>query len=153
MDHYVSDLARARTIEVRLKERASWLRTELDNTILGQQLAETTALLKAAQLAVTEAYERVKSAAIEQHQDSGTKQPHPAVKVVISTILQYDVSNALDYARQHLPQALKLDRRTFEKAAKAIEPDFVSFDTQPSVRVARDLSAYLTPEGDASEQA
>lgn len=45
--------------------------------------------------------------------------------------------------RQHLPKALKLDKRVFEKVAGVLDLDFVIISEVPSTRVDRDLSVYL----------
>jgi hypothetical protein len=50
---------------------------------------------------------------------------------------------ALIYCRQHLPNALKLDARAFEKAAKVIPLSFVDVVETPKATIATDLSEYL----------
>jgi len=78
---------------------------------------------------------------------SADKHPHEAVNVRVLTVLEYGEPQALTYAREHLPQALKLDRREFEKVAKVLKLDFVATREEPQPTIATDLSRWLTLEG------
>ena len=78
---------------------------------------------------------------------SADKHPHDAVNVRVLTVLEYGEPQALTYAREHLPQALKLDRREFEKVAKVLELDFVTVREEPQTTIATDLSRWLMMEG------
>jgi hypothetical protein len=61
----------------------------------------------------------------------------------VLTKIEYDTARALTYAREHLPQALKLDAREFEKVAKVLKLDFVTTHEEPQATIATDLSKYL----------
>jgi 3-mercaptopyruvate sulfurtransferase SseA len=75
--------------------------------------------------------------------ETGDKAPHPAVKIKMYTMLEYKDEDAIDYAREHLPGALKLDKRVFARAAKAVAMNFVAILQEPRATIARDLSKYL----------
>jgi len=88
----------------------------------------------------------VRNLALAAYGKTGDKAPHPAVKVKMYTVLDYEDADAFDYAREHLPQALTLNKKVFETAAKSIKLDFVVIQQEPRATIARDLSGYL-PEG------
>lgn len=139
----IRELAYARSVEVEYLQEIAELEAELAATSLGKRLAHCRELLEVACADKADAKARVHAVALASYEATGNKQPHPAVKVILYTILDYDLADALEYARQHLPKALKLDKRTFERAAKAIEPDFVTIGQEPRTRIASDLSSYL----------
>ena len=85
----------------------------------------------------------VRALAVDFYTATGDKRAHEAVTVKVFRDLVYDEVMALIYCRQHLPNALKLDTRAFEKAAKAIPLAFVEFTETPKATIASDLSAYL----------
>ena len=58
-------------------------------------------------------------------------------------VLEYKDEDAINYAREHLPGALKLNKRVFKKAAQAVAMDFVAILQEPRATIARDLSKYL----------
>jgi len=146
MDQEIRELAFARNLEATLAQEVERLESLVAISDLGWQLAGAKDQLGTARLSKLDAEERVRHAALARHELTGNKQPHTAVKVVFSTVLDYDPSDALNYARQHLPQALKLNKGAFEKAAKAIELDFVTVAKEPRTRIVSDLSAYLGQE-------
>lgn len=146
MDQKVRALANAHKAEATLSEEVAQLELLVAISELGQQLTGTQDQLGTARLIKLDAEDKLRHAAPRQHELTGNKQPHAAVKVVFSTFLDYDPSEALEYARQHLPKALRLNKQAFEKAAKAIEPNFVTMGKEPRTRIASDLSAYLGKE-------
>jgi hypothetical protein len=81
---------------------------------------------------------------VEAFDETGKTHPHPAVTIKQFTVLVYTADDALEYAREHLPQALKLDKHVFERVAKAAQPPFVLFTKEPRATIARDLSEYVT---------
>ncbi|MBM3155593.1 MAG: hypothetical protein FJ008_09770 [Chloroflexi bacterium] len=143
MNQVVVNLASIRKVEAEYLQEIAEIDKELAATPLGQRLARCKELLGVARLDKADAEDVVRNAALQVYEATGDKQPHPAVKVVMSTVLYYDQGAALDYCRQHLSKALKLDRGEFEKAAKVIEPEFVIISQMPTTRIASDLTAYL----------
>ena len=149
MDEQVRILATARSKEARYAQEVVRLEAALAAAPLGQTLAAARGLLIGARLDTNFAEELVREAALAVHLDTGTKKPHAAVEVVLSTVLDYEEGVALDYCREHLPHALKLDKRTFEKAAPVLGLGFVAIRQEPTTRIKRDLSAWVEDEGDS----
>jgi hypothetical protein len=144
MHDLIEALARARNIEQEYREEIKGLEREIALTGIGQRLAYVkNDLLRVAKLDVEDATAAVRRAGVEAFEESGKTRPHPAVQIKQYTVLDYDDAYALEYARQHLPQALKLDRRVFEKVAKAAQPDFVAISKEPRATISRDLSEYV----------
>ena len=146
IDERVRVLAQARSEEARFAQMVANLEAELTRSPLGQTLAVAKDFLSAARLHMNDAEVVVREAAIGVYLDDGTKKPHTAVEVVLSTVLDYEEGVALDYCREHLPHALKLDKRTFEKAAPVLGLGFVAIRQEPTTRIKRDLSAWVEDE-------
>jgi hypothetical protein len=91
----------------------------------------------------SETEDTVRTLAVEFYNTTGDKAAHDAVTVRVYTTLTYEPSEALDYCREHLPKALKLDKTAFEKVAKVADLDFVEIAEEPRATIAQDLSAYL----------
>lgn len=77
------------------------------------------------------------------------EQDHPLpepLKIRIYTILEYDEGDAFDYCLDAMRGALKLDKRKFEKAVKALNEDIpgvVTILKQARATIATDLSEYV----------
>ena len=89
------------------------------------------------------AEEAVRADAVFEYNATGSKQPHPAVKVKIFKRVIYDAKAALEYARQHIPNAVKLDSRKFEKAALELDLGFVEVVAEPRAQITQDLTGYI----------
>lgn len=143
LNEAITHLAFCRDDEKAIAELVNTFEKEIAASDLGQRLQVARGVFIDIKATVTQASQEVREAALAAYNETGEKSPHPAVKIKMYTVLEYLNSEALDYARQHLPKALKLDRRTFEKAAKAIEPEFVMVTQEARATIARDLSKYL----------
>ena len=88
----------------------------------------------------------LRNLAIEYFEKTGRKTAHEAVKVRVTTRVKYDITEAENWSREHLPEAFKFDTRTFENYVKRVREiralDFVSFEEEPQPALARDVSAY-----------
>ena len=84
---------------------------------------------------------------IEAYERTGEKKPAPGVGIRVSMSYDYDDDLAFAYCRSELPQALKLDKRTFEKFIKGVQEvrplDFVTVEEKVTPTIASDLSEYL----------
>jgi hypothetical protein len=126
MNDLIEALARARNIEQEYKDEIAELEQEIAETKIAKRLAYVKSdLLPTAKADVEDATAAVRRAGVETFEETGE---------------YYDDGYALAYAREHLPQALKLDRRVFEKVAKAAHPYFVNITKEPRATIARDLS-------------
>ena len=143
----VSELALARQIEAECKAEVTDIQAELEASWLWQTLQQHTAIHKAAQEAAALQADYVRELALAAYDETGNKDPHAAVKVKMYTVLTYDEKEALDFCRDCMPDALKLDKRAFEKVAKDSPlVDFVTATKEPRATITRDLSEYAEQE-------
>jgi len=101
---------------------------------------------------------RLRAGAADLYKSEDVRQPHPAVKIRLVRKLEYLENMAWEFCAEHLPKALKLDKRFFEKHCRAVadtDPiSFVEIIQEPQVTIARDLSAYIEePEPEEPERA
>lgn len=143
MNEVVIRLASRRQIETEYKVKIAQAQAALETTDAWQYLEQLRRHLEGARADVGLTTAEVRKQALAIYDETGSKSPHPAVKVKMYTVLKYNLAEALNYAREHLPKAVKLDKRAFEKAAKAIEPDFVTINQEPRASIARNLDEYI----------
>ena len=106
--------------------------------------AEELASAAAAEEQVTLADAALRAAVLETFKATGDVAPVLGCKVVQRTVLDYTEAEALAWAKSS-GLALKLDVKAFEKVAKATAIPGVTVRQEPSVTVATDLDAVLTP--------
>jgi len=143
MKERLAELAESRRLEQVWKSKITTINAEIDASPIGQARSQAHESLRQAQNCVAIATGNVQTCALQQYADTGNKTPHPDAKIALTVVLAYKLVEAIGYARDHLPQALKLDKRTFDRAAKVLDLDFVTFTQEPRVRISRDLSAHL----------
>jgi len=143
MKDIVERLAYSREIAAERAVQLKEAETKLQASPLWRQWELASGDLKAAKSNVAQDEEDARRVAMEIFIETDDRAPHPAIKIKDFTVLDYEDADAFDYAREHLPKALKLDERTFEKAAKILELDFVVIRQEPRATIARDLSGYL----------
>jgi len=142
----IRGLAGVRQTEAEIKAEVADIQTKLEASGLWKLLQERKALLKSASEAANQQADYVRLLALEAYNENGDKGPHAAIKVKMYTVLAYEERDALDFCRDMLPDALRLDKRTFEKAAKTLPLDFVTITEEPRATIARDLSEYAEQE-------
>lgn len=88
--------------------------------------------------------------AVQRFEETKSKQPAPGIKIREETVLKYSEPDALAWARENPAGAncLKLDKRTFEGAARNLTLDFVEKDTEAKATIAKDLTAALEAAGE-----
>lgn len=140
----VQEVAKARSMMDSYEKDADILRTSIAQTIESQMLDEltrNTMPMVAARVYELEAL--LKQGALRYFAETEDKHPTPGVDIKVFTELEYDKSLALDYCREHLPSALKLDSVKFERVAKVLaeEPllSFVKQHETPRAEIRRDL--------------
>ena len=82
---------------------------------------------------------------------TGNKTPSPGVSVRETVQLLYEERDALGWAKEH-NLALQLDRKAFEKIAKADTLDCVKYLTVPQATIATDLTPYLEKKEEVKGQ-
>ena len=143
----IKDLALARQVEAECKAEVANIQTQLEASWLWQTLTQHKAILKSASEAANQQADYVRELALAAYNEAGNKNPHTAVKIKMYTVLAYDEKEALDFCRDCMPDALKLDRHAFEKVAKDSPlVDFVTITKEPRATIARDLSEYAEQE-------
>lgn len=134
----------------RLRQERDELTARLDaaTATFVEAWKEVVAARKAKSLEVEAAEARLKADVVAAYQATGDTAPAWGVKVKLQTVLDYQEEAALEWARRTglalIPESL--DRKAFEKLAKATTLDFVTANTVPQAQVATDLSPALTPK-------
>jgi len=106
--------------------------------------------LRAAANAMVEVETRLRQYAVSIYETRGNKTPFPGVAIRSMTRLQYDIAEALKWAKHH-DVALLLDKGVFEKIAKVTPPEFVEIIVEPQATIATDLVAALKAEYPVTE--
>lgn len=123
------------------------LKAEVDNLIASHRARNKDRYdhldeLKVNIEALTEA---VKQGAIERYRATGEKKPAPGVGIRIVRKLSYSEADAIKWAMGigKPEKYLTVKKRAFEKAARTIEPDFVTIREEEQVTFATDLLAAV----------
>ena len=101
--------------------------------------------LKAADTESGELREALKQEFSIRFGEDGNKKPHPAIQIKEFDVVQIlDKERAREWCLANFRPALKLDEKTFEKAAKdgTIPADLAMVSKEPRVQIASDLSDY-----------
>ena len=143
MNELVKELAYLRIVTEDYKGRLAEIEADIV-AVYGERLEKAKHILRLARDEEAEVYEKLRSAGVEAYQDTGEKQPHPAVKIGEYATYEYDTAEAVDWLiEKKLPKALKLDAKQFKKFAETHEPDFVTITKEARAKVSSDLSEYL----------
>lgn len=97
-------------------------------------------VIQAAKL--TEAETKLREQAVELFKTTGNKQVADGVGIRETEKLEYDEKQAFEWAKEHV-MALSLDKKAFDKIAKASPMEFVKVVSVPTAAIATDLSKYL----------
>ena len=143
LDDQVQRLARIRAKREACVEQARELERALAASPKGQLLSGLRGKLAELDANLAAAEEAVRADAVFEYNATGSKHPHPAVKVKIFKRVIYDAKAALEYARQHIPNAVRLDARKFEKAALELDLGFVEVVAEPRAQIDQDLTGYM----------
>jgi len=95
--------------------------------------------------AIADAESQVKVLALDHYNRTSEKKPAAGVEIKVSELPQYSEAEAFAWAKTTrlalVPEAL--DRKAFEKIARATELPFVSTITVPKVFIASDLTKVV----------
>lgn len=117
-------------------------KAEYDAIMQGLKNSEVAKALDYAQSKLSVVEDELRAAIVAEYKATGNKKPAPGLGIRETSKLVYDADTALTWAKQH-DMALALDKRSFEKIAKASPPEFVSVEVTPSATIATDLSEYV----------
>lgn len=114
-----------------------------------RQFADVIAAANEAAAAVATAERDVRALAEAEYKETQEKRPAPGIVVQERNSLVYDDDAAFAWAKETgmalTPESL--DRKAFEKIAKATAIPFVAVVVEPKITIATDLSAALSVEG------
>lgn len=104
-----------------------------DGILIWEQAKEYTSLIDGA----------LRQEALDLYGLTGDKHPFDKVSIVINRNLIYQEAEAFDWAGKNAPGMLELNKKKFEKHARAVLEtmplDFVKVEEVPSVRIASEL--------------
>lgn len=139
----ITILADARVVLAQRETAKGAAEARLEETLAWSDYTNAKAQAEEARATAQAAYEAVCGFALDAF-DGENKHPHPAVTIKEYTTLDYDEGKAMEHARQHLPNCIKLDAVAFKKAAPALSLPFVTVGSDHKATVKRDLSEYAT---------
>jgi len=133
-------------------EYAKRVLAETESRLMDTEIGLQALQLKTVVKALTEEEKAIRdgldSEALQIYANEGDKHPHPAVTIRENNKLLYDPADAIQWAlKLEQMEMINLNKSVFEKAAKALELDFVEKRKEPSVTVSTDLSAYVETPG------
>lgn len=124
----------ARLHEAICRETVNILKEEWESTH-----ASTIEAAKKAFIQQRDAEENLRRLTLEAYAETGSKSPAPGLGIREVQKLVYEDSVAQLWGYEH-GMALQLDKRAFEKIAKATPLDFVVILPEPQATIATDLS-------------
>jgi hypothetical protein len=148
----VENLAQARRALKDEQDNLSGLEAEIE-AVFGKRLELAKAQLDTAKVDVQDAEGVVRAEALALYGQDGNKRPHPKVQIKVYRVYRYDEAEALNFARVYMPDALKLNKRAFEKAARGLEgmdlgevtgqlAEVVTIRDDPRATISKDLGGY-----------
>jgi hypothetical protein len=97
-----------------------------------------------AAIQIGELSDQLRELALADFKASGSKKPHPAMGIRVSTKLVYDPKVAEAWAKVNLPTAFSFDTKFFEVYAKNVaDVPCVNIEHVPTATIATDLNEYL----------
>jgi hypothetical protein len=150
IEQKIIELAQARKRLEAAKARKAACMEKLQATVYWQSMASD---IDQATKDVAALTDEIKAEAVSTYMQTGTKKAHPATGIRMTTEIRYNLDTALRWAREHLVEAITLDRPFFETHAKAVAKtkpvECVEIVQVPSATIATDLSVYLVQTQDA----
>ncbi|MDQ2806694.1 MAG: hypothetical protein M3Z04_07220 [Chloroflexota bacterium] len=98
--------------------------------------------VSATRTAQATAEETLRTATLAAYAATGSKRPHPALGVRLTTRLDYDREQVTAWARQHMPTVLILDTARFEAVARQLAVPEVTVISEPQATIGTDLHAW-----------
>lgn len=142
----VHALARARQAEARLAERLARAKERMQESEAGRAYEAARQEYGSATLLREHYDSELRAALLAAQGDAPEGRKWAWGQNKRRKVLTYDQDKALAYCREHLPKALRLDAKVFEKAAAVLDLDFVTVEESWMPTVATDLSAWAELE-------
>ena len=137
-------LASARQSLSIAKEEKARILSEIEQREDYKQFSEIEAKAKAD---IEEVENILRESAVEKYKETKEKQVAPYIEIRVTKSLSYEQWRAVDWCKDNLKDALKLDKSLFEKHAKAVAGTapihFVGVIETPQATIATDLSELL----------
>jgi hypothetical protein len=145
VNNSVRNLGRLRDEEAQAKSEIADMLKQLKES---ERWQTHSAILAETQERIGELEAGLRGLAIEHFKQTGNKTAHQAVKVRVIERPIYNHKEAESWARENLPEALKFDKKTFEKYIKGVRSvkplPFVTFKKELQPTIAPDLSPYIS---------
>lgn len=143
-DQSIIQLAHYRKMEAQAKEQRRQLVERFENSEeylkIEEQLKETRAEIK-------EIDRQIRADAVQHYEITGEKDLHPAIGIRMVTSLDYERDYVFDWCLEHLPLALTINKRFFEKHAKAVSETApvpgVTIEKIPQATISKNLDPFL----------
>lgn len=147
LDDSITTLAELQAQIAQLEHEEKRAQEALMQTELGQKLDSISGQIDELKARAGELDSQIRDHVVVIYESTGQRHPHPAVGVRVYTKLRYDTDEALHWSQHHLPKALKLDKRFFEKHARGVAETqpipFVEIEENPRATISTDLSEYV----------
>ncbi len=141
-------LAAVRTAQAGMEAELKTRREEWERDSI---VASIIASVAAGKDLLAELEGQVRELAVAAYHETGSKKPAPGVGIRLMTRLEYDPQEALFYALEHqLVSMLKLNAKVFEKAAPALDFDWVTTTDEVQATIATDIVKALE-EGESQD--
>lgn len=137
MNNHAQALHDARLAEDAAKYAISLLRAPFEDSIAAELAAYAEA-----KVAREQAEEAMRSAALAEWEQTKDRKAIGGAEVKLYDVLDYPDADALAWAKES-GLCLVLDKKAFEKVAKATPLPFVTTRQEPRVSLASDLSAIV----------
>lgn len=144
----LKDLAEFRKEDALLGKQILDLQTALDKTPEAMALKEAREKRTKLSDNISTIESFIRKSALDSFISTNVKPPFDAIKVKIFKVIKYDRKAAEKWAKETNPDAFfTFDQKGFEKYAKAVADTIpvpcVTFEDDPRVEIASDLSMYL----------
>ena len=139
----VEKLAMERLVMAARSQRVKEIHAELSATPKGQEMIDAYLLLDETRERVKALESCLRAEAVAEWERTSNKKPAPGIGIRKMTGLEYDEHGALMWCMAKHTGALRVNKREFEKAARVLKPDFVTFTETHTATIARDLPGAL----------
>ena len=119
----------------------------MESTPEGQDYIESTLRLNELKDKMSQLDQTIRDNAVILYFQTGEKKITPHVNIRVTRKPCYEVEQAVEWCRNSLPEALKLDKVKFEKYVRAVDGitylPFVEMTDEPSATISTNLSDLL----------